>query len=448
MISTNPYKGTKDFYPDEMVIQNYIFDGWRYVCQSHGFLEYQTPVIEKAEIYRAKSGEDVGNKELFTFSDLAGRELSLRPEMTPSVTRMVAAKYKEMSKPIKLFTLGSFYRNEKPQKGRNREFWQLNADIFGDESISSDIEIVNLSLNIMKYFKAPKESFILNINHRKLINSFLETIDIGDSGKIEVIRIIDKFEKLSPTVFKSEIQKIVSEKQCEYILKFLQSDLFELEIIFPSIKLNKGYLELTDLIRSLKELGLSQNIKFKSSLVRGFDYYDGIVFEMNDQNPDNPRSLFGGGRYNGLANIFGSQNFPAIGFAPGNETFRIFLENWGLIPAIDVLSKYKKIFIFSILDHSNIELTKKLQNQVFMVSNEVRNLVRGVIVDTSLSPKTTSAGIEFASKKNFDYVIIIGKDEIEQNTVTVKKLSDGSQFNLSLHSLISYLQKQTPYENY
>jgi len=447
MISTNPYKGTKDFYPDDMAIQNYIFDGWKYVCESHGFLEYQTPIIENAEVYRAKSGEDVGNKELFTFTDLAERELSLRPEMTPSVTRMVAAKYKEMSKPIKLFSIGSFYRNEKPQKGRNREFWQLNADIFGDESINSDIEIVNLALNIMNYFKAPKESFILNINHRKLINSFLESINVGDNQKIEVIRVIDKFEKLSPTVFKSEILKIVSEEQFESILKFLQNELSDLENIFPSIKLNEGYLNLIELMKSLKELGLDQNVRFKSSLVRGFDYYDGIVFEMNDQNQDNPRSLFGGGRYNGLADIFGSQNFPAIGFAPGNETFRIFLENWGLIPSIEGLSKYKKIFIFSIHDHSNEEITKKLQNQVFMISNEIRNLVKGIIVDTSLSAKTTSSGVEFASKKNFDFVIIIGKDEIEQNTVTIKKLSDGSQFNLSLHSLISYLQKQPPHEN-
>ena len=164
MISVNPYKGTKDFYPKDQLIQNFIFDKWKKVALSHGFEEYQTPIIEPSEIYEAKSGDDVGNKELFTFLDLAERKICLRPEMTPSVTRIVAAKYKEFPKPIKYFSIGSFYRNERPQKGRNREFWQINADIFGDSSIYSDVEILLLALNIMKEFQAPKNSFKIGLH--------------------------------------------------------------------------------------------------------------------------------------------------------------------------------------------------------------------------------------------------------------------------------------------
>jgi histidyl-tRNA synthetase len=446
MISTNPYKGTKDFYPEDMAIQNFIFNGWKYVCESHGFLEYQTPIIENAEIYRAKSGEDVGNKELFTFSDLAERDLALRPEMTPSVTRMVSAKYKEMSKPIKLFSIGSFYRNEKPQKGRNREFWQLNADIFGDESIYADVEILNLSINIMRHFKAPAESFIVNINHRNLINLFLDSLKISDSDKVLVIRIIDKFEKIPEVKFKEEILKITSEENYKQINKFLNSSFNELNTLFPSLKENLGYQNLNKILEILKRLNLDENVKFKSSLVRGFDYYDGLVFEVNDQNKENPRSLFGGGRYNGLADIFGGQNFPAVGFAPGNETFRIFLENWNLLPQYDKLTKKKKIYVFAIHNHSNEKDTHVLQEQAFMVSNEIRNLVKNVFVDLSLNPKTTSSGLEFSSKKNFDYCVIVGEDEIKEGTVTIKKLSDGSQFTLSLHNLIDYLKKNSAHE--
>jgi len=446
MISTNPYKGTKDFYPEDQAIQNFIFDGWRYVCESHGFLEYQTPIIENAEIYRAKSGEDVGNKELFTFSDLAERDLALRPEMTPSVTRMVSAKFKEMSKPIKLFSIGTFYRNEKPQKGRNREFWQLNADIFGDETIYSDIEIINLSLNIMKYFKAPKESFMININHRKLINSFLDSLKIDNSEKIQIIRIIDKFEKIPESYFKEEILKITTEDNYNQINKFLKSSFSELETLFPNLKEDLGYKNLQEILQILKRMNLNQNVNFKSNLVRGFDYYDGLVFEVNDQNQDNPRSLFGGGRYNGLADIFGGQNFPAIGFAPGNETFRIFLENWNLLPAKEKLLKKKKIYVFAIHNHSNEENSNLLQEQAFMVSNEIRNLIKNTLVDLALNPKTTSAGLDYASKKSFDYCIIIGEDEIKDGTVTIKKLSDASQFTLSLHNLIDYLKKNSAHE--
>lgn len=446
MISTNPYKGTKDFYPEDMAVQNFIFNGWKYVCESHGFLEYQTPIIENAEIYRAKSGEDVGNKELFTFSDLAERDLALRPEMTPSVTRMVSAKYKEMSKPIKLFSIGSFYRNEKPQKGRNREFWQLNADIFGDESTLSDIEILNLAISIMRYFKAPTESFTININHRNLINLFLDSLAISESNKIQVIRIIDKFEKIPEIKFKEEILKITTEENYKQIRKFLNASFSELDALFPNLTENLGYQKLNEILDILKRLNLIENVKFKASLVRGFDYYDGLVFEVNDQNKENPRSLFGGGRYNGLADIFGSQNFPAIGFAPGNETFRIFLENWNLIPSPDKLTKKKKIYVFAIHNHNNEKDTQLLQEQSFMVSNEIRNLVKNVVVDLSLNPKTTSSGLEFASKKNFDYCVIVGEDETKEGTVTIKKLSDASQFTLSLHNLIDYLKKNSAHE--
>lgn len=446
MISTNPYKGTKDFYPDDMLIQNYIFNGWRQVCENHGFLEYQTPIIENAEIYRAKSGEDVGNKELFAFSDLAERDLALRPEMTPSVTRMVASKYKEMSKPIKLFSIGSFYRNEKPQKGRNREFWQLNADIFGDETIYSDIEILNLAHQIMHFFKAPKESFIININNRNLINSFLENLNLKEEDKVLTIRIMDKYEKITEQKFKEEILKVTNEDNYILIKKFLSSNFNELSSLFPNLKENIGFKNLYQILNTFKNLGKEDNIRFKSSLVRGFDYYDGLVFEVNDQNKDNPRSLFGGGRYNGLADIFGSQNFPAVGFAPGNETFRIFLENWNLLPALGKFSSKKRLYIFAIHNHNDEEQSNILQEQVFMVSNEIRNLVNNLIVDTSINPRTTSSGLEFASKKQFDYAVIVGEDEIKQKTVTIKKLSDGSQFTLSLHNLIDYLQKNSAHE--
>lgn len=446
MISTSPYKGTKDFYPNEMLIQNYIFDGWRKACLKHGFMEYQTPIIESAEIYRAKSGEDVGNKELYTFRDLGDRDLALRPEMTPSVTRMVSSKYKEMSKPIKLFSIGSFYRNEKPQKGRNREFWQLNADIFGDETIYSDIEVLLLAIDIMNEFNAPKSSYKININDRKLINSFLNIIGIKNEYKTEVIRTMDKFHKLTLPQFKDNLSKNINEQQINSILLFLNNDIQTLNSHFPGIENNEGFQNLSHILSIFNELKLDSNIKFNPSLVRGFDYYDGLVFEVNDNNLENPRSLFGGGRYNGLADIFGSQNFPAVGFAPGNETFRIFLENWNLIPNFNVLNKYPSSFIFAILDHSNPEITSKLQNQVFLISSEIRKLVPNLILDTSLQPKTTSAGLEFASKKNFDFCLIIGQDEIEKNTITIKKLSDGSQFNLSLHNLISYLQKNLPNE--
>jgi histidyl-tRNA synthetase len=441
MISVSPYKGTKDFYPKDQAVQNFIFDKWKKVAQSHGFEEYQTPVIEPAEIYEAKSGEDVGKKELFTFQDLGERNISLRPEMTPSVTRIVAGKYKELPKPIKYFSIGSFYRNERPQKGRNREFWQINADIFGDSSIYSDLEIITLSLDIMKEFKAPKNSFKIFINHRALIDGFLNELQISSDTKIQVIRIIDKYEKLPPAIFKQDLEKNVSSEVAEKIQKFLSLNSQDLENIFPNLRENTGFKELAELIKILKNLNIESNIVFKPSLVRGFDYYDGLVFEVFDNNPDNLRSLFGGGRYNGLANIFGQQNFPAIGFSVGNETFRIFLENWNLIPDYKSIVNKRQIGIFAIKNHENLSENKILLEQVFITANEIRNLIPDIFLDTILEPKNTSAGLDYISNKGYDFAIIIGSDEIIDKKITIKNMETGKQETFTLHHLIEFINQ-------
>lgn len=447
MISTNPYKGTKDFYPYEQLVQNFIFEKWKKVATSHSFEEYQTPMIEPSEIYEAKSGEDVGNKELFTFTDLADRKLCLRPEMTPSVTRIVAAKYKELPKPIKYFSIGSFYRNERPQKGRNREFWQVNADIFGDSSIYSDIETLTLALDIMKEFEAPKNSYTLFLNHRKLLDNFYAELGFDSETKIKVTRIIDKFEKLSLPAFHLELSKYLKDEQIKIIEKFLTLDLEEINNSFPNLSNSAGFIELQKIINTLEVLGYKENISFKPSLVRGFDYYDGLVFEVFDNNPENNRSLFGGGRYNGLASIFGQNNFPAVGFAVGNETFRIFLENWNLIPSNKTLTKKKQISIFAVKNSSDTNQNEVLLNQVFIIANEIRNLCPNIILDTILEPKSPSAGLDYSSNKNYDFSLIIGEDEIKDKKITIKQMDTGSQKTLTLHELVTFL-KQLPHENY
>lgn len=446
MISTNSYKGTKDLYPYDQLVQNFIFDKWKKVAFSHSFEEYQTPIIEPSEIYEAKSGEDVGNKELFTFSDLAERKLCLRPEMTPSVTRIVAAKYKEFPKPIKYFSIGSFYRNERPQKGRNREFWQINADIFGDNSIYSDIETLILALDIMKEFNAPRNSYTLYLNHRKLLNDFFNLLNLNPETKIQVTRIIDKFEKLSLPVFHLELSKYIGDNEIQKIEKFLSINDKDLKNIFPEIIESEGYQEINKIIETLINLGYQDNIKFKPSLVRGFDYYDGLVFEVFDNNPENNRSLFGGGRYNGLASIFGQNNFPAVGFAVGNETFRIFLENWDLIPPIKTLVGKTQVGIFAVKNSNESEKNEILLNQVFIISGEIRTLCPNIILDTIIEPKSPSAGLDFISNKNYDYALIIGEDEITDKKITIKEMSTGSQKTLTLHELVTFL-KQLPNEN-
>ncbi|HTK03421.1 MAG TPA: HisS family protein, partial [Alphaproteobacteria bacterium] len=193
-MNNQPPKGTYDWLPEEFAVRKYIFDVWRQVCQRFGYQEYLTPLVEYADLYRAKSGEDVGGPELTVFEDRGGRELAIRPEMTPSVTRLVSQIYNAYPKPIRFFSIANFYRNEKPQRGRNREFWQLNFDIFGSDSFLSDLEILQMALEIMLAFGPPKKSFTLRINNRKLVNEILS--DVSADILPQVFRILDKFEKL------------------------------------------------------------------------------------------------------------------------------------------------------------------------------------------------------------------------------------------------------------
>jgi len=193
-ISNLPPKGTYDWFPQEFKVRKYIFDKWRKVCTSFGYEEYLTPIVESAEVYRAKSGEDVGGKELMTMTDRAGRELAIRPEMTPSVTRMVTRIYEQSQKPLRLFSIANFMRNEKPQRGRNREFWQLNYDVFGSDSVMADLEIIQIGLEIMLAFQPPKNSFTVFINNRALIDFILNQVaKITEEQRVEVVRTLDKW---------------------------------------------------------------------------------------------------------------------------------------------------------------------------------------------------------------------------------------------------------------
>lgn len=431
-LSTQPYKGTKDLFPKDFAVQKYIFDTWRSICKSYGYEEYQTPIIELAEIYRVRSGENVGSKQLFTLTDLKGRELALRPELTPSVTRMVARKYKELPKPIRLFSIGSFYRNERPQRGRNREFWQLNFDIFGDESIFADLEIIRMSIEIMLAFNPPPNSFKLYLNNRKLTDAFFkEILKIDSAISANVAKVIDKSEKLSPTELEEYLANAgLSKKQIEETNKYIMSNYENIGNNYPILLDTEGYKEISELLNILKDMEYGQCVEFKTSLMRGLDYYDGTVFEIFDLNPQNNRSLFGGGRYNGLAEIFGSDNFPAVGVAPGNETTKLFLESWNLIPNLD---NPNRIYLACI--------TPKM-NEAQLLTIKTANKLRDKTVNTSITEDLSSSfnantAISNADKGNYNFAIIIGEKEVETNKIGVKDMKSGQ--TKSLETFISEL---------
>jgi histidyl-tRNA synthetase len=424
IISNLPPKGTADWFPSEFSIRKHIFDTWRSVCLRYGFLEYLSPLVELADIYRLKSGEDIGGKELMTFTDLAGRELCIRPEMTPSVTRMVSRIYASSPKPLKLFSIANFMRNEKPQRGRNREFWQLNCDIFGSASIAADLEILQLSLDIMRELGAPEKSFTLRLNSRKLLEEIARNYQIGEKKMQSFFRILDKYNKLTKTEFlKRLIDLQISQSQAKEIESFMAGYHLDLmsKYLLKNQNLNQAKKEIDFVIDRLNLLGYGQEIVFDPSIIRGFDYYDGLIFEVFDTHENNLRAMFGGGRYNGLAEIFGADSFPAVGFAPGDETIKLFLETWGLLDKIS--NKEDSLIYFPLL---SAELLVEAQR----LASQLRRAGKKVLL--SFEPQRISKALDSANKLSCKQVIILGIDEKDKGIYKIKDLKNGKETKYSL----------------
>ena len=307
-VSLEPYKGVRDFYPEDMEVQNYIFSVWRKVAEGFGYQEYAASLLEPAELYRTKGSEEIVNEQMFTFTDRGGREVALRPEMTPSLARMIAARRKSLKFPLRWYTIANCFRYERPQRGRKREHWQLNADVMGVAGIEAEVEIISLAHAVMKAFEAKNEDFEIRINSRKLLQEVYRPILKNEEQFPELLRLLDKREKISEE---------------EYEKKWKE----QFTGPFREMKLHESK-NLTILMRSLKEKGIET--RFDPYLARGFDYYTDTVFEVFDTHPDNRRSLFGGGRYDNLLEMFGAEPIPTVGFGMGDVTIRDFLETHNL----------------------------------------------------------------------------------------------------------------------
>ncbi len=298
-LSTEPYKGVRDFYPEDMAVQNYIFSTWKKVAEEFNYQEYSASPLEYAEIYRSKGSDEIVNEQMYVFTDKGDREVALRPEMTPTLARMIAARRKGLKLPVRWYSIPNVFRYERPQRGRKREHYQLNCDIMGIAGIDAEVEIISLAHKIMKAFGAKDEDFEIRINSRKLLQEKYGT---------KMFRLLDKKDKLEKAEFESEWEK-------QSGAPFIEATLDD-------------SLEVKEILKALEAKGIKAH--FSSSLTRGFDYYTGMVFEVFDTNPENRRALFGGGRYDNLLEMFGVEPLPTVGFGMGDVTMRDFLETHNL----------------------------------------------------------------------------------------------------------------------
>ncbi len=424
-LSTNPYKGTRDYYPADKRKQNYIFGVWAKFARSFGYEEYGAPLLEPIEVYTAKSGQELVGEQTYRFIDRGEREVVIRPEMTPSISRMVAARRQELAYPARLFSIANFMRYERPQRGREREFWQLNVDIFGADGVHADAEIITMGHEMMKAFGATPDMYVIKLNSRKVIDAMMhDYLGLDPIQAPLMVKLFDRKEKISNEDFRDQAIEIFgTEKAKEGLAKLAQLLLAKgINDLPKEIFDNPAVEELSELFTILKARGLT-NAQFDITLMRGFDYYTGTVFEFFDTHPDNNRAMFGGGRYDGLVGLFGAEPVSAVGMAPGLSMTEVFLESHGLMPD---LSSTTEVYV--------AVLGEKALSGAHDLAANLRS--EGVNAELDFSGRKIDKQIKTAVKKRIPYVLFVGESELKSEKYNLKDTRSGDEESLSFERLV------------
>ena len=412
-LSTDSYKGVRDFYPADMAVQQYIFDMWSRTAESFGFERYDASILESSEIYKAKGAEneEMVNEQTYTFTDRGDREVTLRPEMTPTVARMIAKKTRELSFPVRWYSIPNLFRYERPQKGRLREHWQLNCDIFGAVDFSADVEIIALAHQTLIDMGATPEMFEIRINDRKLMERMYLALGIDKEAIPAITRLNDRKDKIDAQTYRTELKEITGDGLLvEQVIMMLEnSD------------------EQSDVVIGLQELGIT-NVVFDKSLARGVDYYTGTIFEIFDVSGENNRALLGGGRYDNLTSMFGGEPVSGIGFGMGDVTMRDFLETHNLLPS-SIKNTAANVIIIPQSANEN------LSSQA--IAHQIRQV--GLSSSTDIGTQKVGKKISNASDKGANFVIVVGENEVATGNLTVKNLRSGEEQSGQLSELINFM---------
>ena len=425
-LNSQPYKGTRDFYPADKRVQNYIFNVWREVAERFGYEEYSTPLIEPIELYAAKSGQEIVNEQTYQFTDRGGRNVAIRPEMTPSISRMVAAQRQELGYPARLYSIAQFMRYERPQHGREREFWQLNLDMFGVDGATADAEIIIISDAIMRSFGATNKMYTIRINNRRLINYMMADylgLDVIQSELM--IKLFDRKNKITPEQFDEQAREIFAPDQQATGMSRIQvllgaSSMAELS---PELRESEPVREVAQLFAQIHDAGVA-TAKFDISLMRGFDYYTGMVFEVFDNHPDNNRSMFGGGRYDGLVGLFGVEPIPTVGVAPGATTTENFLRAHELLPKFE-----------STTDVYMIVLGEGTLKPAQRVAAALR--AEGVKVAVDITNRKLDKQIKAAVKMRVPYMLFVGEKELSDELYRLKDVKSEDEQALGIERIVT-----------
>jgi len=421
MIDLQPVKGTRDFFPEEMRLRNWLFEIWRSASVQAGFEEYDTCVLEHEDLYIRKAGDEI-SKQLFSFEDKSGRRLSLRPEMTPSLARLVLQHNKSLSFPIKWFSMPQCFRYERMTKGRRREHFQWNADIIGQPHILAEAEILMLLISACESMGLTKKEFNVFINDRRILNAILTQINVPTELHSTVLVILDKRDKISSEALVAMLEDTgMSAKQVGQLNEFLSNtDLKNLE---GNLSDTTGVEQLHSLMDMMDTAGCSGYLKFDISIVRGLSYYTGAVFEVN--NPEKKhRAICGGGRYDSLLSAFGGETVPAVGFGFGDVVVLDVLKEMGRFPELP-----RK------LDYTIIPFANEQVGIALKIAAELR--MRGSVVDCNFSMRKMKKTMRQANESGAAKAILLFPEELAEDKVVIRDMILHEQKPVKIADLIS-----------
>ena len=413
-------RGTRDFYPDEMRLRNWLFEKFHAASAAHGFEEYDAPVLEYEELYTRKQGEEI-TQQLFNFEDKGGRKVSLRPEMTPSLARMVMAQAKTLPLPIKWYSIPQCWRYERTQRGRGREHYQWNVDIWGSEGISSDAELISIMVHFFKSVGLSSNDLVVRISSRKVLEEVLGSLGIDGDGFTKTCIIVDKMEKLPPEVIENQLSEIgINSEAISKIQRVLSIRSLD-DLIQNLDDQSEAVSELSVLFQMLDSYGLSEWIEFDASIVRGLAYYTGPVFEAHDRKGE-LRAICGGGRYDRLLSSLEGNDMPATGFGFGDMVVMELLNERGLIP--EITSRCQDVVV---------ALSEDLRPAAMSVASKLRN--NGRSVDLILDNKKMKWAFRHSERIGATRLVMIMPEEWKSGKVRFKNLDSGEETDILFSDL-------------
>jgi len=412
-------KGTRDYYPEEMAIRNYLYSSAHKVSQSFGYQEYEGPFLESIDLYAAKSGDELVKEQSFVFHDRGGDLITLRPELTPSLARMVAQRQRQLIYPLRWWSWGPFWRYERPQKGRTREFFQWNIDLIGVDSPEADAEILAIAATYLQEIGLISDQVQILVNHRGLMDAELQKLDVPPDKRSDVFRLIDRRDKMPPKEWEAyAIESGLTDRQFDGLLKILSN--------------NNLWQNSRDLVRIFELLGsldISRYVHFASHIIRGLDYYTGMVFEVWDRDGEF-RAILGGGRYDNLVSDVGGDKLPAVGFAMGDLVISLVLRKFDRFPN-KLGDSPAKILVISYDEDSIAD------------SFRIASMLRGNGIPVASYPEITklSKQFKYADRMGMQIALIIGPEERAAKKVSVKNLASGEQTTVDERELLVTLRR-------